>query len=107
MLLVNVLPGQEQGNADLVVEGGAGALTQEPIAVLETLYHWLEDDAGLLRVRAARARELGRPRAEVEIADLAWQAAQGDIPTRKTRPGRDRRKLVDLLRRHQVPWSET
>jgi 1,2-diacylglycerol 3-beta-galactosyltransferase len=110
MLLVNALPGQEQGNADLVVEGGAGDLTQEPIALLETLFHWLEDDGALLRSRAARAQELGRPRAAFRIAELVWKAAQGELPTRQSlrlsRQGRDRRSLVAMLRRNQVPWSE-
>jgi 1,2-diacylglycerol 3-beta-galactosyltransferase len=37
MILVDVIPGQETGNANHVVSGNAGVLAQDPIDVLETL----------------------------------------------------------------------
>jgi 1,2-diacylglycerol 3-beta-galactosyltransferase len=69
LLLVNALPGQETGNAESVVDGGAGALVQAPLEVLETLAHWLLDDGAGLVEAAQNARRLGNPRAAAEIAE--------------------------------------
>jgi 1,2-diacylglycerol 3-beta-galactosyltransferase len=102
LLLIDVLPGQEAGNADYVVQGGAGELAQDPVAALEILYHWLEKDAVLLAERSENARRLGRPRAAHEIAAHAWAAAaRGPGPVSR-RLARARQKLVDLLSRHGV-----
>ncbi len=70
LLLVDVIPGQEEGNADYVVAEGAGEMTLDALSLLETMFHWLEDDAALLRKRADDARRIGHARAADEIADL-------------------------------------
>jgi 1,2-diacylglycerol 3-beta-galactosyltransferase len=76
LLLADVIPGQETGNADYVIEGGAGELARQPLDALESLHHWLARGGELLARRAACARRLGRPRAAYEVADLAWAAAE-------------------------------
>ncbi len=75
MILVDVIPGQETGNADYVVSGNAGVLARDPIEVLETVCHWLEMDRSLYRQQAENACRLGHPRAAYDVADLAWAAA--------------------------------
>jgi 1,2-diacylglycerol 3-beta-galactosyltransferase len=75
LILVDVIPGQETGNANHVVSGNAGVLARDPIEVLETMYHWLEKDRSLYRRTAENARKLGHPRAAYDVADLAWAAA--------------------------------
>ena len=75
LILVDVIPGQETGNANHVVSGNAGVLTRDPIEVLETVCHWLEKDRRLYRQQAQNARRLGHPRAAYDVADLAWAAA--------------------------------
>ena len=75
LILVDVIPGQETGNANYIVSGNAGALAGEPIEVLETVYHWLENDRLLYRQQAQNARQLGHPRAAYDVADFAWAAA--------------------------------
>ena len=105
LLLVDALPGQEEGNAAYVIDGGAGELARGPIEALEVLYHWLERGGELLGRRAEKARALGRPHAAYEVADLAWQA----VPRRKKKPSLripSREKIVALLRRHGVAWKE-
>lgn len=84
MLLVGAIPGQETGNAQFVIESGAGELVEKPLLLLETLYHWLMADGRLLRERAQNARALSRPQAAYDIADLVWQAAERG-PYRKHR----------------------
>jgi 1,2-diacylglycerol 3-beta-galactosyltransferase len=75
ILLVDVLPGQEAGNAQFVIEGGAGELAETPLESLEILFHWLDQDARLLTQRAENARRMGRPRAAFDIAELVWAVA--------------------------------
>jgi len=72
MILIDVIPGQETGNAEYVVSGNAGVLAQSPIEVLETMCHWLEKDGLLYRRQAEQARLLGRPRAAYDAAELIW-----------------------------------
>ncbi|HEX9027997.1 MAG TPA: glycosyltransferase, partial [Anaerolineales bacterium] len=75
MILIDVIPGQETGNANLVVSGNAGVLAQDPIEVLETMCHWLENDRFLYSQVAQNAHRLGNPRAAYDVADLVWAAA--------------------------------
>jgi len=100
LLLIDVLPGQEAGNADYVVQGGAGELAKDPVAALEILYHWLEKDAALLAERVESARKLGRPRAAYEIAAHAWEAAERGPGPVSRRLARVRPKLIELLGRY-------
>ncbi|RPI21839.1 MAG: glycosyltransferase, partial [Chloroflexota bacterium] len=44
LILIDVIPGQETGNANHVVSGNAGVLAKDPIEVLETVCHWLEKE---------------------------------------------------------------
>ena len=75
LLLVDVIPGQETGNADYVILGGAGDLAKDPIEVLEILFHWLDQGGNLYAQRVANAKRLGRPHAAYDVAELVWTAA--------------------------------
>ena len=99
LLLVQALPGQEEGNATYVTEGGAGVVAKDPLETLTTLCHWLEYGAAGLAVRAARARALGRPQAAFRVAELAWEAAQRGVVRRDHRAGRQLPQLRQILRR--------
>ena len=100
LLLIDVLPGQEAGNADYVVQGGAGELAPDPVAALEILYHWLDKDAALMAARAEKARALGRPQAAFEIAAHAWAAAERGPGPVSRHLARARPKWVELLGHH-------
>ncbi len=75
LILIDVIPGQETGNANHVVSGNAGMLARDPIEILETVCHWLEKDQSLYLQQAQNARQLGHPRAAYDVADLAWAAS--------------------------------
>lgn len=79
ILLADVIEGQETGNAQYVIEGGAGEYAHDAIEALEILYHWLANDGALLAERAGNARRLGRPRAAYEIAEVVWSTAQTPV----------------------------
>ena len=97
LLLVQALPGQEVGNAAYVIEGGAGVLAADPLEVLVTVCHWLENGGAGLAERAARARALGRPGAAHRVAELAWEAAQRGAQQREHRFGRQIPLLQQIL----------
>jgi 1,2-diacylglycerol 3-beta-galactosyltransferase len=103
LLLIDVLPGQETGNAEYVVKHAAGDLVEDPISVLETLYHLLDQDGALLAERAVNAKDLGRPQAAFQIADLVC-AAQDSLRPPAYEPNSVRARLGELLDRHKVPW---
>jgi len=102
LLLIDVLPGQEAGNADYVVEGGAGERAADAIAALETVYHWLDRDGALLAERARGARRLGRPRAAYDVADRARAAAERGPSARTGLGVLGQPRVIDLLTRHGV-----
>jgi UDP-N-acetylglucosamine:LPS N-acetylglucosamine transferase len=75
LLLIDVIPGQETGNANYVVSGDAGVLAEDSTGVLEAMAHWLAKDRRHYQQQAQNARTLGRPRAAYDIAELAWDLA--------------------------------
>jgi 1,2-diacylglycerol 3-beta-galactosyltransferase len=75
LILVDVIPGQEIGNAEHVVSGNAGVLANDPTEVLEAMAHWLEKGRRHYQEQAQNARRLGRPRAAFDIAERIWALA--------------------------------
>jgi 1,2-diacylglycerol 3-beta-galactosyltransferase len=106
MVLIDVIPGQETGNMQYVVQNGAGDWAEQPLQFLEVLAHLLHHDRALLRQRAENARRLGRPRAAYDVAELVWEAAQTGPVRKAGNRLAGRRSLLDLLRRNQVHWNE-
>ncbi len=76
LLLVEAIPGQETGNAEYVVNGGAGVLVEDPADALVHIFHWLVGDACALSAAAERSRSLGRPDAASRVADRALEVAR-------------------------------
>jgi hypothetical protein len=99
LLLIDALPGQEIGNAEYVMRSEAGTFVREPLEVLETLSHWLSNDGRLLVEHADHARDLGRPRAAYDIANLVWAAAHQEPRSRR----RTRTRTVRL--REDAEWK--
>ncbi len=75
LLLAEALPGQETGNADYVVQGGAGMLVNDPSEALVQVFHWLDKGRAELEVAATRAKALGRPDAAIRVADRGLEVA--------------------------------
>jgi 1,2-diacylglycerol 3-beta-galactosyltransferase len=97
VMLIDVTPGQEEGNADYILTNGAADLARSPLAALEILSHWLADDQALLKERAQAARTLGRPESAYTIADHIWAAAErGPLPIPESRKALVP-KLLNLL----------
>lgn len=73
MILIDVIPGQETGNADYVVSGNAGVLVNDAVEVLEAACHWLENERGYFNQQAQNACMLGHPNAAFDVAELIWR----------------------------------
>ncbi|MGA2548255.1 MAG: hypothetical protein ABSF43_17045 [Rectinemataceae bacterium] len=106
LLFVDMLPGQETGNADYAVAGGAAEIAADPSAALEIVYHWLADGGRLLAERAASARALGRPRAAFEIIDRAWELAASGSARREPVGAASAAKLRELFGRFNESFDE-
>lgn len=79
LISINVIPGQETGNAEYVTKDKAGDLANDPLEIPKTMYHWLDQGGELYEMRSKNARRLGRPQAADDIAGLAWAAAMAPI----------------------------
>ncbi len=101
MLLIDVNPGQEVGNAEYVLSGAAGARAEQPCDALEIMYHWLDEDGKRLVELSANAHRLGHARAAYDAAEIVWLAAEQNLPG-KPRKGLqlslERNKLLELLK---------
>ncbi|WP_322798610.1 MGDG synthase family glycosyltransferase [Thermoflexus sp.] len=82
MILTHYLPGQEEGNVDYVVNGGAGVYAPEPEQVKEALREWLTRP-GLLEALSQRATAMGYPDAALDAARWIWEIAHSKRPGSK------------------------
>lgn len=103
MLIIDAIPGQETGNAEIVVEGGAGEMALEPLQALKVLAHWMVDDGALLKERKAQARRLGTPDAARQVAQKVMEMAESGPQTQEPTIGQP--LLIELLSRNKVPWQ--
>lgn len=72
MLLIDVLPGQEEGNAKLVVNNRCGILTKSPQELSEAFFHAMMNDGALLKEMGANARKNGHPRSSLDVCDIIF-----------------------------------
>lgn len=99
MILVNVLPGQESGNAEFVVSSGAGEMAGDSSSLLEVIAHWLANDRLVWEQRKACSMEHGKADAAFKIADEIMQLSQVEIQFRSVTHLFERSHLASLLRR--------
>jgi 1,2-diacylglycerol 3-beta-galactosyltransferase len=106
MILIDIIPGQEMGNAEYVLKGGAGDLARSQMDTLYTLAHWFSNDGEILKERSRAANLLGNPNSAYQVAELLWQTAQKGSPGRKRRiVGRP--LLIEFLAKNKIDLSET
>lgn len=75
LILFDRVPGQEEGNPKLIVDGGAGAYCHRPAKVVSTLRAWLNDPQQMDRL-AENARTLARPNAAFNVARTVYRIAE-------------------------------
>jgi processive 1,2-diacylglycerol beta-glucosyltransferase len=70
MIVNHVVSGQEEGNAQLIVETNSGIIAREPDAVVAAVQRAFADDAKQWREWLANISQLSRPRASLDIAQF-------------------------------------
>lgn len=70
MIINHIVSGQEEGNAQLMVETKSGAVAQEPADVVGHVERLFANNAKLWHEWAAHIAQISRPAASLEIADL-------------------------------------
>lgn len=70
MIITQIVPGQEEGNARLLIDSGAGELAQGPAAIAAAVARCFENGAVVYRERHAAAVAIGRPRASRDAAEF-------------------------------------
>ncbi len=74
MLLTDVIPGQETGNAEFVEDSNTGMVVNTPMDMLVKLNHLIRDDQNLLKQFHVNALAIGKPDAAFKIAEILWQS---------------------------------
>ncbi len=106
LMLTDVIPGQETGNAEYVVNGGAGEMIDEPLMALETVCHWLLNDGQLLKERSVNAAKLGRPRAAYDIVERAWTLMQRGLIEKEAEQILLLPRLIEMFKRVGIKADE-
>ena len=73
MLITKVVPGQEEGNAQLVVNGGSGAVCQTSSAIVAQIEDLLADNCALWHQWHAAITKMSRPNAARDNARFILQ----------------------------------
>jgi 1,2-diacylglycerol 3-beta-galactosyltransferase len=106
MALVNVLPGQETGNAEYVVNHGAGELVRDPLHLLEICSHWIQNDYAELNVRTRIAQEIGHSDSAYRVADVVWRASNCPASERSVTHLFKKSHLMRMLREYRKDLQE-
>lgn len=83
LILIDNLPGQEQGNVAYVTKHKAGERVENEMELLALLDSWLRDDFRRLKIVKANVVKIGRPWSAIQIADDLWNTAYMYVPKLK------------------------
>ncbi|MHB8134951.1 MAG: MGDG synthase family glycosyltransferase [Anaerolineaceae bacterium] len=74
IVLINNLPGQEEGNVRYILENNAGILAGTPAELITTMNSWLSDGQSNMNTIKNNSRRLGHPSAALSVSESLWQA---------------------------------
>lgn len=77
MIITQVVPGQEEGNARLLIENNCGRLAETPDAIARTLEEAFGNNAAIWREWETNITRLSRPDAAMRIAEAILQTLPG------------------------------
>ncbi|MDI1249492.1 MAG: galactosyldiacylglycerol synthase [Lacunisphaera sp.] len=94
LLVSQIVPGQEEGNYELIRRHDAGALAETPDAIVATLQRLFADDAALWRHWRANLRTLARPAAARTIVATALEQNNSVLGATATPPSSGRGEVA-------------
>ncbi len=84
IIISDVIPGQETGNVEFVVNSGVGEYPGNPQAVGQRVAAWVREGPEALARRAERSRQVAQPEAAFAVAEEVWKwANHGRIDNNK------------------------
>ena len=86
ILLIDYLPGQEEGNVRFLLSHQAGAFVQNVGEFRAMIDYWLQEDASRLSQVARASASLGHPEAAMTVARAMWDAAVSQPPPKLLPP---------------------
>ena len=86
ILLIDYLPGQEEGNVRFLLSHQAGAFVQNVGEFRAMIDYWLLEDASRLSQVARASAALGHPEAAMTVARAMWDAAVSQPPPKLLPP---------------------
>jgi len=84
IILIDSLPGQEEGNLRFVLDHQAGVQVENPRGLSGAVDSWLREDGRLLKSFALTSQALGNPDAAFVIAGALYEAAKKARTTHKS-----------------------
>ncbi len=83
VIVSQIVPGQEEGNARLIVENECGELAPSPDAIIQSLDRAFAHNGRVLRAWTSNLRKLSKPDASLQVARFVLNSAVPDqIPRR-------------------------
>jgi 1,2-diacylglycerol 3-beta-galactosyltransferase len=76
LVLTDIIPGQETGNAEYVKSAQAGVVVDTKIELLESLQHFLLNEQAMLKQYTENARAIGHPKSAFKVAKILWESAR-------------------------------
>ncbi|MBW6473706.1 MAG: glycosyltransferase [Anaerolineaceae bacterium] len=105
MILIDVIPGQESGNAKFVQDGKAGFWTKSSIEFMQVLGHLFFTEQEKLMDIKDNAKTIGKPTAAMQIAEFIINKVETSAYT--TSPKVDFiQKIEDILIKNQIQWKK-
>lgn len=100
MILMDAIPGQEDGNVTHVIDHDAGAWAPQPQKVAEVIDQWLDEGQEGLKKRSEHVASIARPSAVWDIADtvMEWAAHKPIKNPDRSLWKRTRRRFVSMRR---------
>lgn len=84
IIISDVIPGQETGNVQYILDNKAGEYPGSPAAVGETVVRWVREGREQLEKRSQDSLRVARPNAAAETAEVVWKWSNyGRIPTHR------------------------
>lgn len=104
IIIVDVIPGQETGNAKFVEEAKAGYWVKSNIEFLETISHLFINNFEQLQIIQRNAENKGKPSAAIQITDLIINQLSGKKYQSKLKIDLIK-KIEELLLANHIHWK--
>jgi 1,2-diacylglycerol 3-beta-galactosyltransferase len=105
MILIDVIPGQESGNAKFIQDGNAGFWTENAIEFIQVLGHLFLNEQEKLKQIKENAKTIGKPSSAMQIAELIINQVETSANTTSLKVDFIQ-KIEDILVKNQIQWKK-